>query len=66
MPTYNALSLQQAINAFQSMKCQHHSFNVFATKLGITWSELQQNGKSFTAAEIKNIFILGLGADFKQ
>mmetsp|Transcript_32314 Transcript_32314/g.47413 ORF Transcript_32314/g.47413 Transcript_32314/m.47413 type:complete len:711 (+) Transcript_32314:111-2243(+) len=64
-PTYDALTLQQAVNDFQSMKCTNNSFDTFATKIGTTRAILQRNGKTFTPAEIKNIFILGLGQVFE-
>jgi len=60
MPTDDALSLQQAVNTFQSLKYQNHEFDTFATKIGTTRAELQQSRKAFTATGIKNIFILVL------
>eukprot|EP00957_Ditylum_brightwellii_P044426 3370928-Ditylum_brightwellii.AAC.1 len=65
MPQYDPLTLQQMVNEFAMPKCVNHQFEMFATKIGTMQAELQQNGKSFSSSEVKNIFILGLGKLFE-
>eukprot|EP00957_Ditylum_brightwellii_P036337 2751695-Ditylum_brightwellii.AAC.1 len=48
---YNALTLQQAITKFQSLRCNGKNFTRIATKIGMMQAELAHNGKIFSPDE---------------